>query len=47
MLESHLHPGKQPLGEDRTLLHYGVSITDPCIGWEATERLVLEVAERW
>ncbi len=25
---------------------YGKSITDPCIGWEKTERLVLEIADR-
>ncbi|HSX26497.1 MAG TPA: 3-deoxy-7-phosphoheptulonate synthase [Chlamydiales bacterium] len=40
MLESHLFAGKQPLGDDRSLLHYGVSITDPCIGWEETELLL-------
>lgn len=40
MLESHLFAGKQPLGEDPTLLNYGVSITDPCLGWEETETLL-------
>ncbi len=40
MLESHLFAGKQPLGDDRSLLSYGVSITDPCLGWEETESLL-------
>ena len=40
MLESHLLPGKQPLGDDPSLLSYGVSITDPCLGWEETESLL-------
>ena len=37
MLESHLAAGLQSLTEDRSQLRYGVSITDGCIGWEATE----------
>ncbi len=40
MLESHLFSGKQPLGEDPSLLNYGISITDPCLGWEETETLL-------
>lgn len=40
MLESHLFEGKQPLTEDPSHLSYGVSITDGCIGWEETERLL-------
>jgi 3-deoxy-7-phosphoheptulonate synthase len=40
MLESHLHPGNQPIPEDRAQLRYGVSITDGCIGWETTEELL-------
>lgn len=43
MLESHLYAGKQPLIDDPDKLHYGVSITDPCLGWEETEDLVREV----
>jgi 3-deoxy-7-phosphoheptulonate synthase len=39
MLESHLYPGRQPLGEDPSTLSYGISITDPCLGWEETEEL--------
>lgn len=44
MLESHLHEGKQPLVPGQ--LRYGVSVTDACIGWEATEHLLLSAAER-
>jgi len=40
MLESHLFPGSQPFSGDQSLLAYGVSITDACIGWEETERLI-------
>jgi 3-deoxy-7-phosphoheptulonate synthase len=39
MLESHLFDGCQPLG---TNLRYGVSVTDGCLGWEATEKLLRE-----
>jgi 3-deoxy-7-phosphoheptulonate synthase len=46
MLESNLHPGSQPPGADRGQLHYGVSITDGCIGWDETEALLLEAHSR-
>ncbi|MES2273025.1 MAG: 3-deoxy-7-phosphoheptulonate synthase [Chlamydiota bacterium] len=46
MLESHLFPGKQPLSCDPSLLRYGVSITDPCLGWSETEILLSIAAER-
>jgi len=42
MLESHLHEGQQPFPQPRDRLRYGVSITDACLGWEATERLLRE-----
>jgi 3-deoxy-7-phosphoheptulonate synthase len=44
MLESHLRAGRQAWGLG-TPLAYGVSITDPCIGWEETEALLREAAE--
>jgi 3-deoxy-7-phosphoheptulonate synthase len=44
MLESHLHEGTQPLGDDPAALRYGVSITDACIGGETTEELLAEAA---
>jgi 3-deoxy-7-phosphoheptulonate synthase len=42
MLESNIHPGSQAVQADRGALAYGVSVTDACIGWEETERLILE-----
>lgn len=44
MLESHLHEGSQPL-KDPKELKYGVSITDACLGWEVTERMLRHGAE--
>ena len=41
MLESYLEDGAQRIGEGV----YGKSITDPCLGWEKTERLIFEIAE--
>jgi len=41
MLESHLHAGNQAIPADRSQLRYGVSVTDACIDWETTERLLL------
>ncbi len=46
MLESNLNPGNQPLGNDPSALKYGVSITDGCIGWEETERLIRSAHEQ-
>lgn len=41
MVESYIEDGAQPVGGSC----YGQSITDPCLGWEKTERLILEMAE--
>jgi 3-deoxy-7-phosphoheptulonate synthase len=46
MLESNLNPGSQSLPKDLTQLRYGVSITDGCIGWEETERLILSANDK-
>ncbi len=43
MIESHLFDGAQSLGGE---LRYGVSITDACIGWDGTERMVQGAAKR-
>lgn len=40
MLESFLKEGKHSAGQP---LEYGVSITDPCLGWEQTEELLLSI----
>lgn len=41
MVESYLEEGSQKIGQGI----YGKSITDPCLGWPATEKLVKEIAE--
>ncbi len=41
MIESYIEPGSQKIGEHC----YGKSITDPCLGWADSERLVYEIAE--
>jgi 3-deoxy-7-phosphoheptulonate synthase len=38
MIESNLHEGSQPIPQDLAQLRHGVSVTDACLGWEATER---------
>ena len=40
MLESNIGPGSQKINGDMSKLKYGVSITDPCIGWEETAELL-------
>lgn len=41
MIESYIEDGCQKIGEGV----YGKSITDPCLGWEKTERLILDLAD--
>lgn len=43
MIESYLVEGRQDIAEN---LVYGQSITDPCIGWEDTQRLIYDIAEK-
>ncbi len=43
MIESHLFDGCQALGGT---LQYGVSVTDGCLGWEGTERLLRRAVDR-
>ena len=43
MLESHLKAGRQSIPKDLSKLEYGLSITDPCIDWATTERLLLKL----
>lgn len=43
MVESYIEDGSQPVGGSC----YGQSITDPCLGWEKTEKLLYEIAELW
>ncbi len=46
MLESNIHSGNQSIPPDLKQLKYGVSVTDACIDWEATERLLREARGR-
>ena len=41
MIESYLEDGNQKIGDGC----YGKSITDPCLGWDKTERLIYDIAE--
>ena len=41
MIESYIEPGSQKIGEHC----YGKSITDPCLGWDETEKLLDKIAE--
>ena len=41
MIESYIEPGSQKIGEGV----YGKSITDTCLGWDESERLLLEMAD--
>ena len=42
MIESYIEDGAQKIGSDEV---YGKSITDPCLGWEKTERLIYDLAD--
>lgn len=42
MIESYIEDGAQGVGEHI----YGKSITDPCLGWEKTEKLILDLADQ-
>ena len=40
MVESNLYEGSQPMPKNPADLQHGISITDSCIGWETTERML-------
>ena len=42
MIESYLEDGAQGVGEHT----FGKSITDPCLGWEKTEQLIFDIADK-
>ncbi|MGJ8657479.1 MAG: 3-deoxy-7-phosphoheptulonate synthase [Akkermansiaceae bacterium] len=44
MIESHLVEGAQKLNSDMDQMTYGQSVTDQCIGWDATEDVLAELA---
>lgn len=41
MIESYIEDGNQKIGDNC----YGKSITDPCLGWEKTEKLIKDIAD--
>ena len=44
MVESHLEAGNQPIPTDLSQLRYGCSVTDGCVDWTTTERMLRELA---
>ncbi len=45
MLESYLEPGRQDLVPGQTLVH-GQSITDACLGWDDSAKVMHQLAEQ-
>ncbi|CCG86267.1 3-deoxy-7-phosphoheptulonate synthase [Erwinia piriflorinigrans] len=43
MLESNIYEGNQSSEQPRSEMRYGVSVTDACINWETTEKLLHEI----
>jgi 3-deoxy-7-phosphoheptulonate synthase len=46
MLESHINAGNQKVPEDISQLAYGVSITDACVDWETTEKMIRNLRDK-
>lgn len=46
MLESNLYEGNQSVNCQKEELKYGVSVTDKCINWEETERIILAAYDK-
>lgn len=44
MIESNIVAGKQPIPQDLSQLKYGCSVTDGCIGWDTTEKMIRDAA---
>ena len=42
MIESYIEEGNQKIAADDV---FGKSITDPCLGWDASEKLIMELAD--
>ena len=47
MVESNLHEGSQAIPQKLDQLRYGISITDACVSWETTERMLRHAHERF
>jgi 3-deoxy-7-phosphoheptulonate synthase len=46
MLESNINAGNQSIPSDLRQLKYGVSVTDACIDWTTTEKLLRDVRNK-
>jgi 3-deoxy-7-phosphoheptulonate synthase len=46
MLESNINAGNQPIPADLSQLKYGVSVTDACVDWASTEKLLRETRQK-
>jgi 3-deoxy-7-phosphoheptulonate synthase len=46
MIESNIVAGNQPIPDDLSQLKYGCSVTDACIDWETTEKMIRDAATR-
>ncbi len=46
MIESNIGAGNQKIPADLNDLQYGVSVTDACVDWETTEKMLLSTAEK-
>jgi 3-deoxy-7-phosphoheptulonate synthase len=46
MVESNIGAGNQKIPEDLSMLEYGVSVTDACIDWEATEKALRDMRDK-
>ena len=46
MIESNIHAGNQKIPEDQSELAYGVSVTDACVDWETTAKMIRNLRVR-
>jgi 3-deoxy-7-phosphoheptulonate synthase len=44
MIESNIESGNQPIPTDLSKLKYGCSVTDACVDWETTEKMIRDAA---
>ena len=44
MIESNIVAGNQPIPDDLSQLKYGCSVTDACVDWETTEKMIRDAA---
>jgi len=44
MIESHIEAGNQPIPADLSQLKYGCSVTDACVDWDTTDKMIRDTA---